>query len=586
MIIQRVIQYDDLYPEQENNLPDVNTFIKGLRREDLCVITANMMMKLAGKPFFDRGLDPGKDEFDFVRFFLSDRDPTFTQDVLKRYDAARRKLPANYNGVFIATSKPAITSFQRLFFSIKPDVNQDQSVHVEQDYFKALLLVNQKVYNAVFDGTKYSSESNDLKKARAYLAFNYANEDVEASDIDDLYRRQIAKTVSLFTFLFRSKDRRVKVLRRKFLAHFHIGSWVEYLIPHIMALYFLKKQSGLLVIKGNGEYGKKARRVVEKSCIDKNVIIPIGENLDYTAFRANPFIRMDRHHYAIISPSFVVEHMFNSVFFELKKYRADAGFLTDDDFRRYYTTEFSQKYLFEGYVKQCLPTNVEVALPGSRCDAILEKERQSGRRVDGVVPPDYYLRAPEGCIIMEYKDAFASAKVKESRDAEELFADIKEKFFENNKGKHKGITQLLDCAESIHKETFFFDQSSNTSFIYPVLVVDNPVYTMRGMRVLLEKLMRDECHKRGMHSELIRPLILMDVATIRLYSDYLNDNGLVKTFEEFYQHVDPTGSIAKHDPFESLISFTEYMKDKNLGNMQKVFDRIIHEAKPILDGYL
>lgn len=88
MELQRVIQYSDLFPEEGNNLPDVQSFIRGLRREDLCTITAKMMARIAEKPFFDVALDPRRGEFDMLRFFLSYKDSDFTQDIINRHAAA------------------------------------------------------------------------------------------------------------------------------------------------------------------------------------------------------------------------------------------------------------------------------------------------------------------------------------------------------------------------------------------------------------------------------------------------------------------------------------------------------------------
>lgn len=585
MKLQRVIQYSDLFPEEADHLPNAKDFVKGLRREDLCTITANMVQKLSKMPFFDNNLDPGKGEYDFVRFFLSGRIPEFTQEVLNRHDIAKKKMPSTFENKFYATSKSAIMSFQRLFFSVEPEKEIDASVRVEKNYFKALLLVNERVYDAEYDESKHSSETFELKLAHLYLAYNYANEDVEASDLHDLFRRQLTKSITLFYFLYRSKDKRLKVLRGRFLAYFHIGNWVEYLIPHIMTIHYLKENSGLLRMKSNSKYGKRGRRVLEKSCIDKNAIIAVADNPDYLAFRAKPFIRLKKHHYAITNQAFVIEHMFNSVYFELKQFRKDAGFMSDDEFRQFYTTEFSQKFMFEGYVKHLIPANVEKAVSGSQCDDILKTAKRGGKRTDGVVPPDYYIRVPEGCVVFEYKDALTNAKVKEMRDAEKLFAEIRKKFFESDRGSHKGVTQLLDSAKAIQEGSFFFENPTRDAVIYPVLVVDNPVYSMRGMHTVLEYMMREECERRGLRSDLIKPLVLMDVATLKIYADYLNNNGLIKTFEDYYMHLSQSVSEAKNDPYESLISFTEFMKDKNIGNMHKVFDKLLREVKPVLRHY-
>lgn len=585
MELKRVIQYSDLYPEEADNLPKAKDFVKGLRREDLCTITANMVQRLSKMPFLDNNLDPDKGEYDFVRFFLSGRIPEFTQDVLNRHAIARKKLPSTFENKFYATSKSAIMSFQRLFFSVKPEKELDASVQVEKNYFKALLLVNEGVYDAEYDESKHSAEPFDLKLAHIYLAYNYANEDVESSDLHDLFRRQLTKSITLFNFLYRSKDKRLKVLRARFLAHFHIGNWVEYLIPHIMTIHYLKENSGLLRMKSNSKYGKRGRRVLEKSCIDKDAIIAVADNPDYLAFRAKPFIRLKKHHYAITNQSFVIEHMFNSVYFELKQFRKDAGFLSDDEFRQFYTTEFSQKFMFEGYVKQLIPTNVEKAVSGSQCDEILKTAKREGKRTDGVVPLDYYFRVPEGCVVFEYKDTLTNAKVKEKRDAEKLFAEIRKKFFESDEGNHKGVTQLLDSVKAIQESSFFFDNLTQDAVIYPVLVVDNPVYSMRGMHTVLEYMMREECERRGLRSDLVKPLVLMDVATLKIYADYLNCNGLINTFEAYYRHIELRESVEKNDPFEPLISFTEFMKDKDIGNMHNVFDKLLREVKPVLRYY-
>lgn len=77
----------------------------------------------------------------------------------------------------------------------------------------------------------------------------------------------------------------------------------------------------------------------------------------------------------------------------------------------------------------------------------------------------------------------------------------------------------------------------------------------------------------------------MDVATLKLYSDYLNSNGLTTTFEQYYQHINLNGAMAKNDPFEMLISFTEFMRDKEIGDKHKMFNRLLREAAPLLRQY-
>ena len=88
-----------------------------------------------------------------------------------------------------------------------------------------------------------------------------------------------------------------------------------------------------------------------------------------------------------------------------------------------------------------------------------------------------------------------------------------------------------------------------------------------------------------MRSDIIKPLVLLDVATLNLYAEYINSNGLVNTIESYYNHINPYAQKVLNEPFEALISFSEFMKDKDVGNMRHVFNRILHEVEPILRHY-
>lgn len=584
-LIGRVIHYSDLFPEQVGNKPDVRELIKGISRENLCSITVNMMLRIVGKPFYEKSLDNCSGSYDYIRFFLSKENADFLQDVKLRYAMAKQHILSlqDIEMDVVATSKAAVLDFQRYFMSVNPSKQQEINALTEQNCFKALLLCNEKVLTAKFDPLIHKEDSLHLYLAYLYLAYNYANEDVDSSDWHDLFRRQFIKSITLFSFLYRSKDKRIKVLRGKFLSHFNIRYWIDYIIPHIMTIYIVERSNNLVVLKGSGKYIKMARRVIQKSCIDKDNIIPIEMNDDFKRFRSLPYIKIAKHQYSVTSLSFVIEHMYNSVYFELKNYCKDVGFKSEADFRRYYTTEFSQKYMFERYVKQLLSDRVAFSIAGSQCEELLKGKHEG--KTTGIVPPDYYIRFPEGCLIFEFKDALTNAKIKESRDAEKLFAEIRKKFFENDEGNNKGVTQILDNVQAIQEKKFFFDSPSESSVIYPILVVDNPVYTMRGMHTVLESMMRNECHKRGLNSEIIKPLILMDVATLRLYSDFLRLHGLIQSFEDYYAYVTPYESTSIDVAFKTLISFSEYLKGNGVEQRDKVFDEIMRIAESTLRGY-
>ena len=147
MDIARIVQYTDIYPEQRCNLPEIDKLLGGINRPHLCTITANMSSRLVEQPFFDNTLDPNNDEYDYVRFFLSRENPAYTKDVIDRFNYFRQN-DTTKEGLsikYVATTKAAVMSFQRRFFSIPPS-SDSFSLQTEIDFFNALLLINALVY--------------------------------------------------------------------------------------------------------------------------------------------------------------------------------------------------------------------------------------------------------------------------------------------------------------------------------------------------------------------------------------------------------------------------------------------------------
>lgn len=574
MDLARVIQYTDIFPEQKDNLPDVEKLIVGINRAHLCTMTANMFSRLVEQRFFDNDLDSRKEEFDYLRFFLSGQNAEFLQDAVSRYRNYKQneKLDHKLNVKHVATTNAAVMTFQRQFFALPPTTDA-LTTQTEIDFFKALLIINQNVYEFDFDEKKHEGEPTDLRLAHLLLANNYANEDVDASDLNDAFRRQLVKGVELFSFLCR--DKRMKPIRERFYEHFRIGNWVDYIIPHIMCLHWLKQKSGLLVVEGKHITGRRARRVLKKSSIEYQDIIPYEDNVDYREFRGRPFIHLGKYRYAITDLTFVVEHIYNSVYFELKKYRKDGGFTDDGDFRRYFTTEFSQNFMLNRFVRKGLSGKEIVVLDGKQCDVIVRE-----KKADKVNPPDFYLRYANNCVIFEFKDTFLSAKLKDEKDPEKFFEEIKKKFLVSQDGSLKGVAQLMSNAKAIQEGNFIFDDIERNFIVYPVLVVDNPVYTIRGMHTKLEYLMRDYCNEKGIDGKYVKPLILVDVATLRLYSNLFSNKGFPAVFEEYYNAIKLTPNAGYDEAMNSLMSFSEYMKQKKTSDMGQVFNQLMKQAEP------
>lgn len=572
MELVRVIEYSDIFPEEGQKKPAIENLIQGINRKHLCTLVANMSNRLVGKPFLDNNFDPRREEFDCVHFFLSPQNQQFIQEVLNRYyDLEARCKQSGFNGQFISSGMSTVMAFQRLLFSLPPS-KDSFNPHLEQNFFKAYLLMNEKVLNAKIYFTEKSNTPLDLRLAEYYLAYNYANEDVESKDYNDTFRRQLIKSICLFVYLFR--DKRLKGLRRAFMAFYHMGNWSEYFVPHVMTIYLSEMKTGQLIVEGRSRIQRKSRRLIRQFSIQYDKIIPYDQNSDYSVFRAKPFIQLDRKSFMITNITFLIEHLFNNLYFDLKRFRKESGFCSDDEFRTYWTSEFSQKFMFHNFIRGCLHGDEIKVLDGCDCDRIVKDNH-----LTGVNPPDFYIRTPDCCILFEFKDTLFGAKIKDERDAEKLFKEIEKKFFKNSNGKPKGVVQLMLNAKAVQKGMFEFDDVHTDILIIPVLVVDNPTYVMRGMHTKMEYMMRDYCKQNDIESKTILPLILVDVATFRLHQEQFSKEGFYKVFTDYYTDITYKEGMNLDSTMETLRSFTEYMESKPISCAGRIFDQLMSQVK-------
>lgn len=563
MLLERVVEYSDIFPE-ETKSPDLESLIRGVGRIHLINLTLNMMKKLVNKPFYDEYLVSTEDNVDYVRFFLSSSNVIFIRNVVHRFHELEKRNKKRYNGVYLATRPAAILYFLRLVFSLPP-CEDDFTPQCEINLFKALLIINQRV-NEVNSYELDKRLHKDLQLANLVLACTYSNEGLESDNYIDTFNRQAVKCFELFTFISNKKE--LKQIRERFRRYYGIGYLYQYLLPYIAFVYFVEKGGDLDLKRCGDKIGRMARKIIRRSAIWFNEIINFEFNRDYSCFRSKPYIEIRKDYFVTVSAEFVLKHLYDSLYFQFKKYRAYAGFDSDDKFRTYFTTEFTQNWMFNRFMARCISSHVDFYLS----DFDLGKKMKD-LKIKGITPPDFYIRNGNSIILFELKDTLPSAQIKEKRNADEFFIDLKKKFYESELGKPKAIRQLVTSIKAIQHKKFVFDSIDSAVTIYPVLVVDSIYYTMRGVHTKLEYWMREYCKQEAVNDSLVKPLILMDISTLALYSDSFRDNGFLKYFESYYRDIKWDISNPK-SIFNSLKSFTEYMSENFSMKREGIYKRL------------
>ena len=114
--------------------------------------------------------------------------------------------------------------------------------------------------------------------------------------------------------------------------------------------------------------------------------------------------------------------------------------------------------------------------------------------------PDAYVRDGNNVYLFEFKDAFMPSSVSSSYDADKIKQDVDEKFFENKKGKRKGVKQLSNAVQSIIKgewinDTYLIGKQRKNIKIYPVIIYSHVLYSTPGINNYLSILFDEEMAK-------------------------------------------------------------------------------------------
>lgn len=179
-----------------------------------------------------------------------------------------------------------------------------------------------------------------------------------------------------------------------------------------------------------------------------------------------------------------------------------------------------------------------------------------------------------------------SKDIKERGDLKELLAEIKKKMVlqekANGKVKLEGVGQLVKNALFIQTGTHYADKDApKDSVIYPILAVTDRRLLLPRMKNYLDYRMYEECMRQSVDSSKIMPLLLIDIATLNLYSANFKKYGMKKYADMYYLH---TNFPPNADEFYSnpgfvasnhFILFATYMRSQDYLGMDKFRDVMI-----------
>lgn len=393
---------------------------------------------------------------------------------------------------------------------IAKELTQDQ----EFKLFKAYLLCCQNWIDKQYPNFKIEKIENEEDVIAVLLPSQIPYQEVQ--ELKD-FRIQFIKAIYFFKFC-ESNDE-FKDYLQIFLNEYHLPTWHVYL-QNLLTLYVRKFEELRTpsVITIPDEYPDIISFLNDLSINPENYT----PKIDFLGLREKPMYRIDEKTFLFLNLNFLVDKIYQGIQFDFArvlvknsaKYKGKI-IKSTGDFMGVFGNEFSENGLFYSVMDFAFEKSKFVKLRGEFMKQYIKAE------------PDYYIRDKGKIYLFEFKNVYLNSEVKNSYNVETIKSEIFKKYVENQHGKAKGITQIINSIESIrqggYEEMDSFDYQK--VIIYPIIVYVDFSLNLPGVNFLLNKEFKRKLEAKKLLKN-VQNLALIDLDSFIKFQDLFRDKSL------------------------------------------------------------
>lgn len=574
-----IVGYKQLYPNVE--LYPLEKLLSGLPRIWAVRLVSNIQSKLVGKPFYNPNFrDTETSQIDVPRFFFGPNNLNQLNDVINRYEtyltleAKRQQQPMT-----CATgNETPLLLLKHIMAMPESDRNIDIDI-LERKLFLAFMIANELTFNREQGELPYKQDDDLELYISSLLISRYAYNDYvsEKSELDDLVRNQISRTALFFNFV--TNHPMLKELLNDFLVKYELISWNDYIKTYLSIQAIARSKMGVIdFMQLKDEDNLLSEKIVDEDSIDINKPIPLSCNIDYETFRKKPFIKIAPHEYAVIDITFIINRMYDGLYFIFNEFWKNKHPEDPNKFKQIISTDFSEITIIDNCLREISNYHNWFSLTDPECKIIVPERILSSS-------PDFYIRDGKNVFLFECKDVRIPKEIKAEGSTKQLLDEIDKDFvgYQNEKGRwrYKGVGQLVRNAKRIQDGLFAWDKAVKMdSRIFLVLVLNDYRQVSFGWKNYLNKKMYEECVRQNVDYSRVCPLILLDIGTLVLYKQNFMKHGFLKYFTNYYKktHFD-CNAINNRDKmidlFNQTLSFSGYMNMEKLCGGEELRQNLI-----------
>lgn len=472
----------------------------------------------------------------------------FNKKTIEKLNKAFNKITQNGRASFNFINN--VTSMLTIEFLIenKNDLPQVENLTAEQeeDLFKLYLYFSAKWTKEQEDGIKKYNKGEEM----ALVMLLPFSEVFHTKD----FRLQFLKAIYFFKFCEESET--FKTFLDAFLTVRGLNSWNEYLFNLVSVYVLLLDKNGSKSVLEFNEESKDVFNSLTQFCIN-----PVGfeSKMDFLSLRSHPLYRLSENEILFLNINFFVDKIYQGIMFDF----ADILIKAQIEFngnpiknRQQFFGIFGDNFIESGMFFKAMRYTFRQKDYQHFTGDILKQKFGDGA-------PDYLIVDNRKLYVFEFKNTFFSGPVKYSFSLDEVKKELNKKFVENEQGKPKGVTQLInfceDFANNRYKEILPHDNL--TYIIYPSLLVTDYTFNLPVLYKIIYERFKEILKSRNIakYKLEIKPLNLIDFDLFLKFQDMfisrkLTLNHIFNDYQIFLNRGD--------NPIDRSLSFHKYLHNK------------------------
>lgn len=293
--------------------------------------------------------------------------------------------------------------------------------------------------------------------------------------------------------------------------------------------------------------------------------------MDNIIIQEKPLYKIEENEYCFLYIKFFVDKFFHSLLFDIAKVIAEKGMINTEKVPAYVQIKqmvgqkFTEHYLFYKVINRVL------------ADRRYEKKtgQEMAKHGDGL--PDYYARKAQRIFLFEFKDIQLNRKVISSEDYETIIKSIENELVESEKGRPKGVTQLVNAIDKHFEEIVGNGHEKGNLQVYPILVYSDNSLDIEGINYYLNNRFLKILRSRNIRTDIkVKDLVMVNINTLIMFEKAFADKKI-----KFDILINDFISYKESKEQYKVVPFNKYLfqKAKNRG----CFYKISNLAKEMID---